>query len=395
MAETIEWAIFAYQGITLLQTAWINPFSLLYRAIILGLAAIHMLLAVIAFKNKGLIVTNKWWMVTWIIAAAAVPAAIAVMAPHNGYAANSSCVVACTYPAPVVLIISLYPWVFGALSLGMLVGAALIVVLITEWLTLVEILGDRFTLTAIQSILVSVLWVIAACGIGLALRGIVYVWLKDRGELGQQNTENFVTFLHSHIKAGLAAVEHDSPNVEAMLEKIHELHVVVSEKRLTLMLSKNQIPLAAVCSERIRVFTGLITFAETPRIGPRTVSQPVGRLIDRTLGDLLKNTVVHGAKTVWIRFSSAGSNFVLEILDDGPGFDDSTLDDPGKTLNHLRQAARDLGGNLARQSREPNGSHLVLTVPDIKDAAEWEDANARTADRRSRPTRRTHPSRTA
>ncbi len=364
MAQAIEWLVFAYQGVTLLQTAWINPFSQSYRAIILGLATIHIVFAIVVLLHKGLIGRNPSWMITWMFAAAAVPAAIAVMAPHNGYAANDACVIACTYPAPVVLIVSLYPWVLGTLMLGQLAAPALIAILLAEWLILISVLGGRFTLTAMQSILVSVMWVVAAYGIGLALRRIVDVWLKDRGELEQQNIEHFASFLHSHIKAGLTAVEHESPDAKGMVEKLRDLQDVVGEERLNLLLSKDQIPLAMICSERVRFFNGVINIEETPRIGARTVSQPVARLVDRMLGDLLNNSVTHGAGTVWIRYSSRTSGFALEILDDGPGFDDRILDDPGRSLHHLRKAAKDLGGDLTRQSRKPHGSHLILTMPD-------------------------------
>jgi len=364
MAQAIEWLVFAYQGVTLLQTAWINHFSLLDRFIIIGLAAINLALAGVVFMYKGLIGRNPWWIALWAFGAVAVPAAVAVMAPHSAYAANDACVVACTYPAPVVLIISLCPWVFGALWLGRLAGPVLIAILLAEWVLLIDLLGVRFTPTAIQSILVSLMWVVAAYGIGLALRRIVDVWLKDRIELEQQNTESFFNFLHSHIKAGLAAVEHEVPHVEGMVEKLHDLQAAVGKERLRLLLSGGQIPLATVFSQHIQVFNDVINIKETPRVGGRTVSQAVGRLVDRALGDLLTNAVVHGAKTARIRFSPAEGQLVLEVFDDGPGFDDSILDAQGKSLNDLRQSARKLGGELTRRSREPRGSHLILTVPE-------------------------------
>ena len=79
-----------------------------------------------------------------------------------------------------------------------------------------------------------------------------------------------------------------------MLEKVGELERAVSEQRLAQMLSMDRVPVAMLCSERIRAFTGVIHVAETPRTGARTVRGPVGKLIDRALGDLLKNAVLHG-----------------------------------------------------------------------------------------------------
>lgn len=364
IAQAIEWVVFAYQGITLLQTAWINHFSISARIIIIGLALANFAFAVIVFMYKGLIGKNPLWMTSWALGAVAVPAAIAVMAPHSAYATNDACVVACTYPAPVVLIISLYPWVFGALWLGQLAGPVLIVILLAEWSLLADVLGVQFSPTVVQSILVSLMWVIAAYGIGLALRRIVDVWLKDRIELEQQNTESFFNFLHSHIKAGLAAVEHEVPDAERMVEKLHDLQSAVGKERLRLLLSGDQIPLATVFSQHVQVFSDVINIKETPRVGGRTVSQTVGRLLDRALGDLLTNAVVHGAQSTRIRFSPEQGQLVLEIFDDGPGFDDSVLDTQGKSLHDLRRSARKLGGDLTKRSCEPCGSHLILTVPE-------------------------------
>jgi signal transduction histidine kinase len=364
MAGTVEWVIFAYQSVTLLQTAWINSFSPVYRMLVFGLAAVHAAFAVFVLTRKGLIVRDPRWMGTWIVVAAAVPAAIAFLAPHHAFAANSACVAACTYPAPVLLILSLYPWVFGTLLLQRLAAPALLAALFLEWSALAAAFGVRFTLTTVQSIIVSLLWVSAGYGIGWSLRRITDVWLRNRSDLERQSTENFVNFLHSHIKAGLAAVERECPDVEGMIEKLRDLQDVVSEKRLSLLLSNDQVPLAVVCSERIRVFYGLIDIAESPRIGARTVSQPVGRLFDRSLGDLLKNTTLHGAKTVWIRFSSVPDELVLQVLDDGPGFDADMLNDPGRSLGLLRRSARELGGDLVMRPRAPRGSHLILTLPD-------------------------------
>jgi signal transduction histidine kinase len=125
----------------------------------------------------------------------------------------------------------------------------------------------------------------------------------------------------------------------------------------------DRVPVAMLCSERIRAFTGVIHIAETPRSGARTVRGPVGTLIDRALGDLLKNAVVHGAATVWVRMAPLDDMLLLEVADDGPGFDEAAMDNPGTSLHRLREKARELGGDLVKAARSPHGSRLTLTVP--------------------------------
>lgn len=362
MAESLEWVIFAYQAVTLLQTAWINPFLPVYRFIILGLAGGHLLLAGYVLASHRLLIGSRPRTAAWLAVAAAVPVTVALMAPHGLYAANPSCVAACTYPAPALLIVALYPWVFGTVLAGSVVGLALITFLLAEWLALLIALGDRMTLTAIQSILVSVMWVTAAFVIGWALRRLTGVWLRNKADLNQQNFDALVNFLHSHIKAGLAAAEREYPDAEGMMAKLRELQAVISKKRLSLLMSADNVPVAQILSEKISLLGGPIQI-ESPNVGARTVSPRVAGLLARTLGDLLKNAVVHGATSVRIDFSAAAGRVILEVIDDGPGFDARLLDEPAVTLHSLRNSARELGGDLTATS-SPDGSRLTLALPE-------------------------------
>ena len=42
---------------------------------------------------------------------------------------------------------------------------------------------------------------------------------------------------------------------------------------------------------------------------------------------------------------------VLEVADDGPGFDEAVMDDAGTSLYRLRAKARELGGDLRKFTR--------------------------------------------
>ncbi len=222
--------------------------------------------------------------------------------------------------------------------------------------------NGTFTKTSILSVTSSIALAIVACGLALVETRITDLIRRSQAETEQQKNEEFFDFLHSHIKAGLAAVKLEQPNVKAMLEKVEELEQTVSEQRIMHLLSMDRVPLAALFSERIRAFTGVVAIAETPRSGARTVSAPVGALLDRALGDLLKNAAVHGAATVWVRMAQQDDILVVEVDDDGPGFDNAVLDNSGSSLHRLRASARELGGDLRREPRPPRGSRLVFSV---------------------------------
>ena len=153
-----------------------------------------------------------------------------------------------------------------------------------QWIVLVYLINGGFTRTSSSSILSSMIWAVVAYAGGKVVARLTGVVRRGEMQAQQQKTEEFFDFLHSHIKAGLAAIKLEQPDVPAMLEKVGELERAVSEQRLAQMLSMDRVPVAMLCSERIRAFTGVIHVAETPRTGARTVRGPVGKLITAPWG---------------------------------------------------------------------------------------------------------------
>jgi hypothetical protein len=370
IAEPLEWATYAYQAWVLLQVALVDQLPPGHRDLVAALAVVHGGIAVALRSVRGPVARRGWWLVAWVAFIVAMPALVAVLDAPGSFASDPNCVQACTYPASPLLLVGLYPWTFTPFVLRRFVGPGLITLFAAQWLALAVIENGGITWTSARSIGSSVIWITVAFAVGCAARGVARIALRSQVEDRQSSVSGFVNFLHSHVKAGLAAVEREAPNVPGMLEKVGDLFDVIGERRIEMLLSEDQVPVAMLCSERIRVFIGLVTIAESPRVGARTVSRDIGRLLDRTLGDLLKNAVVHGAATVWIRFASTEPNVVLEVIDDGPGFDDAVLSDPGRSLYRLREAARALHGDLTKNADHPQGSHLVLTVPETLGRAE-------------------------
>jgi hypothetical protein len=367
LVERMEWAGFAYQGAALSQTALVDPFGQAEKTIVLVLGLAHLVLAGVIWRTKGPFIRGRGLVAAWLASAFIVPAVIAVLAASGTYASSTACVQACTYPAAPLFFVAVYPWIFTRAFSKSAPGIGLVIAVCLEWFLLIYAINGGFNRTSTLSALSSVIWAVVAYGIGLIVARLTGVVRRGEKQVQQEKNEEFFNFLHSHIKSGLAAIRLEQPNVPAMLEKVGELEHTVSEQRLTQLLSMDRVPLAMLCSERIRAFSGVIRIAETPRIGARTVRRPVGVLIDRALGDLLKNSVVHGAKTVWVRMAADNAMLVLEIADDGPGFDEAVMDDPGISLHRLRASARELGGDLRRFDHQPCGSHLVLSVPTGED----------------------------
>ena len=109
---------------------------------------------------------------------------------------------------------------------------------------------------------------------------------------------------------------------------------------------------------------GVLEMTGTPRLGGLTVARPIGVLVGRALGDLLKNAAKYGATAVQISCDPSGGRIRVEIADNGPGFPADVLDDDRRSLHRLRLAARDLGGDLTMRPREMGtGAILTLVVP--------------------------------
>jgi hypothetical protein len=370
LVEPLEWAGLAFQGAVLIQTSFADSFSAAGRGIVLALGAAHLGLAVLAWRTKGPIARGGLPMAAWLAGALVIPVVVALLVTPGTYASSTACVPGCTYPSAPLFFVALSPLIAARALPRPLAEFGLLAAVCLEWFLLTFGINGTLTRISALSVVSSVILAVVAYGLGKAESILTGVVRKSQIEAEQQKNEEFFDFLHSHIKAGLASVRLEQPDVPAMLEKVTELEHTVSEQRITQLLSMDRVPLAMLCSERIRAFTGLIDLAQTPRSGARTVSAPVGTLIDRALGDLLKNAVLHGAAATWIRLTQAGDLLVLEVDDDGPGFDEAIMENTGTSLHRLRARARELGGDLSRVPRSPRGSRLILTVPTADDRQE-------------------------
>jgi len=80
--------------------------------------------------------------------------------------------------------------------------------------------------------------------------------------------------------------------------------------------------------------------------------------------EALTNAVRHsGAATVSVVISRDGGSFVLEIEDDGKGFDPEATVGPGRGLGNLRARAQTLGADLDIDSEPGRGTRVRLVMP--------------------------------
>ncbi len=81
------------------------------------------------------------------------------------------------------------------------------------------------------------------------------------------------------------------------------------------------------------------------------------------VGEALSNAARHGqARHVWLRASRQNGQFVLQIRDDGQGFNEHGKPD-GYGLRNMRDRARLLGGKLTIESQPARGTSVTLLIP--------------------------------
>jgi len=80
--------------------------------------------------------------------------------------------------------------------------------------------------------------------------------------------------------------------------------------------------------------------------------------------EALNNVLRHAkAKSVLVTLKQGRKNVILEILDDGNGFDLKKVDRSGLGLQNMRERAAQLNGKLRIATKPHEGTRIVVTVP--------------------------------
>ena len=97
--------------------------------------------------------------------------------------------------------------------------------------------------------------------------------------------------------------------------------------------------------------------------GERTIPTPLQGEIYRIAHEALNNALTHAAATaITVRLDTLGDPILLEVIDDGRGFD-SSASYFGRGLPTMRQRSAHLGGDLTINSTAKQGTTLRLALP--------------------------------
>lgn len=154
-----------------------------------------------------------------------------------------------------------------------------------------------------------------------------------------------------------------------LLDQIEELsRDGLAEARALISRSQQPLDLAASIDRLaadVRERTGIATVSDTSGWAPLSTRTEVVLL--RTLQEALRNTERHAdASSVQVRLARAGEGAVLEVTDDGRGFDPS-LPTAGFGLTGMRSRLEAEGGSLEIDSADGHGTAVRAALPGTPD----------------------------
>ena len=116
-------------------------------------------------------------------------------------------------------------------------------------------------------------------------------------------------------------------------------------------------------SEELQQRTGVLVITE---VDPAAAAELTGRAADvvQLAREALSNVSRHaGAATCRVSLYRSEDGGVLEIDDDGRGFDPATISGTGQGLRNLRERAEALGGRAEIDSTPGQGTRVRVTIP--------------------------------
>jgi two-component sensor histidine kinase len=365
VVRTMEWTVLCYQIAILIFTTTFDYYSPVSKIIISLLIPCHIALLPAFVKGRGPFSRGGVWVPVGIAASFALNGLVFLLSPPNTY--GNPWIPVQGYSGGTFVMIAFYPWLEGRIGrrFRWLIELLLVIGFLAFVLTLTALNNDGISSMQLRGVYSAMVWPAVGYLFGKSLGQLSIASVSRQLEIQRRDFNEFFDFLHSDVKAGIAAVRADLATMDDRAsERLKELDAAVSDYRVQLALAMDQVPVAALVSERIRTFGSALNVAETPRVGALTVPRPLGIVIGRALGDLLTNIVVHGAGKAWIQFRYNAQHLVLSIRDDGPGFPAAMLDNESTSLFRLRQAAHDLGGDLVKVDQDDGVTmELILPMP--------------------------------
>ncbi|WP_157979523.1 sensor histidine kinase [Kribbella monticola] len=333
---------------------------------------IHFIAARVAFRYGGPFFNGGVWIWLWVGAALLIPLVMAGLVPIGEYGASSACFQLCGYPLPPIVFLAFYPWLGLAYDRLRPAASALFVVVVAAIpiAIMVGINGDLNSGNWLG-------WANGASGYVLAYIGGLMFGRITRdaadAQVGAQQeayTEIFRT-LHDNVQTTLDAVKlhYQRGEDSAVAAKLQALILIVSAERDRLTFAQREVSLPHIISRNLAQVVDLLDRVDIRRMGSIYVSQELGIFLNGAIGALFRNVIAQtSARHMEVDARVINDELlIMQVCDDGPGLDESILDDPSKSLHDLRERARLRGGDLIRRQSKEFTTCIEIWIPLYED----------------------------
>lgn len=191
--------------------------------------------------------------------------------------------------------------------------------------------------------------------------------LHDESAQSMTTLKMMLEMIRKQLPPGSEAIEEQVEDAEALaMRTLHEIRRLIADLRPSMLDDFGLVPtlkwLAKESARRHGIEVVLERLAIADRLPPE-----IETTIFRTVQEALSNAVKHsGARRVSIRLERDRDRVMLEIRDDGVGFDPKRVPGPGVDrfgLQGIRERVTVLGGENAVVSRPGQGVTLRVSLP--------------------------------
>ncbi|MBL7490362.1 hypothetical protein I6A60_11395 [Frankia sp. AgB1.9] len=366
LARNLEAVGLLVQAIVVTNTALLEKTRPGGTRILLLLALLHLFLAGAAYRKGGIFPLGGMWATIYLAGIVLMSFAVADVLPPGVYGSESACAQLCGYSGPPIALFAFYPWISirrDFLRPGVqliVVGVAVLTPLAVMFVTHGYLTGTNVASAGISASLTA-----TSYGIGKALGALCRSAARAQLDALREEYERIFRYLHGRVETSLAVVraQFNEPGRDGPDQALDDLAEAVNHERAALLLAQPNVSVAQLLNLHARRVTRAIKVAALPRVGGVTLSRDIALVLDDVLGDLLKNTVVHGAETVWIELEIGHNLCTLVVVDDGPGFAAEQFEDAANSIHWLRHRVRDHQGDLRLLPRSADRTTVRLTLP--------------------------------
>lgn len=364
LARNLESVALLIQALLIVNTAFADQLRPGGRSALLIFAALHLALAGLSYGRKGgLFSLGGAWVIVHIIGVLLTPMIMAYWLLPAQYGASPACVQLCGYPVPPVVLFSFYPWISVDRDyMRPALHLAVLSIIVIEPLLVIRGLHGYVAGVHLQSAAISGSLIVAGYLFGKVVGAMCRSAARSQLEALDAEYTRLFEHLHSNVETTLAVIQRQfALSGLQEPEAFRELLELVNVESVKLMLARPDVYVAKLLNLHARRIADAVAVS-LPYSGGLTIKRSAAATLDYVLGNLLKNSVVHAARTVKVGFRLDANGLELTVSDDGPGFGAEVFDDVTTSLHRVHKRVREEGGALELMPTEV-GATLRLRLP--------------------------------